>query len=146
MECERKCVWKLWIQLHCIPALCSKVCDPSCHNNESQVTVCKSIELDQFSHSPEVGGGAYTRVVIIFSLDVLPLLIYSFSSFPSSSPPSLLSLSFSSYFLFSPPPSLPFFFLSSHLPPVMYFVVSFTALLEHTSRRLLPLSQLPLSV
>ena len=61
----------------------------------------------------------------------------------------LFSLSlflFSLPLLFSPPPSLPSSFLSSHLPPVMYFVVSFTALLEHTSRRLLPLSHLSLSV
>ena len=38
VECERKWVWKLWIQLHCIPPLCSKVCDPSCH-------ICKESQL-----------------------------------------------------------------------------------------------------
>ena len=141
MECERKCVWKLWIQLHCIPALCSKVCDPSCHNNESQVTVY--IRIYDVHVKCMMYVHAWLMVVIVY-LNVLPLSFLLILLLSILFSPSLFL--FSLPLLFSPPPSLPSSFLSSHLPPVMYFVVSFTALLEHTSGRLLPLSQLSLSV
>lgn len=101
-------------------------------------------------------------MVIMFFLNLLPLLILFFlllpvlflSTLSSSSPfpfflsprPFLFSLSPS--LLPSPLPSFLLFFLllPSHLPIVMYFVVSFTAPLEHTSKRVLPLSHLSLSV
>ena len=102
VECERKCVWKLWIQLHCIPALCSKVCDPSCHNNESQVTVYTYLWCTYKVHDVRA------CMVVIVYLNALPL---------SYSPPfhPLLSLTLS---FFPPPPPLLSFSLPSFLLPL----------------------------
>ena len=93
------------------------------------------------------------EVVTVWSYVIfcLPLLLLFFLLLPILFPfpfSSRHSLSFSSSLLLSSslPSFLPSSFLSSQLPPVMYFVVSFTALLEHTGGRLLPISQFSLSV